>query len=80
MKRYDLADRLTRLVNDLSEDAPPLDGKKGKTVLTQLEGLGEELGRLEASLAWVGVVERVVLLRYAPILSPFELVIFILES
>ena len=63
LKRYDLGDRLTRLINDLSEEAPLLDEEGGRTVLTQLEGLEAELGRLEASLAWVGVVERVVSLR-----------------
>lgn len=65
LERYDLADRLTRLVNDLGEEAPTLEGKRGNTVLTQLEGLQDELGRFESSMAWVGVVERVVLLRWA---------------
>lgn len=74
LQRYDLSDRLTRLVNDLAEEVPVpvLDGVEGheakggrsETILSQLEGLQDELRRLEGSLAWIGVLERVVLLRY----------------
>lgn len=68
LERYALADKLANLVNELDANAPPLESKDGytragRTVLQQMEGLQQELERLEAGLAWVGVLEQVLLLR-----------------
>jgi hypothetical protein len=75
LERYSLADRLANLVNELNADAPPISEltkggyggtTSGRTVLEQMEGLQYELQRLEAGLAWVGVLEQVLVLRYVP--------------
>ena len=67
LRRYDLVDRLGRLIVDLDSDADTDEeqqrGLKGRTTLEQLENLQDELGRLEASLSWIEVVERIVCLR-----------------
>jgi hypothetical protein len=63
---------LANLVADLSspEDGAsgePLhegqEGKQGQTLVEKMEGLQEELARLEAGLAWASLLERVLLLR-----------------
>jgi hypothetical protein len=59
-RRFGLVDKLSRLIVDLnSEDEG--EGEKG-TTLERLEGLQDELGRLEVSHGWIEVIERVVLL------------------
>ena len=67
LRRYDLVDRLGRLIVDLDSDADTDEGgqrgPRGRTTLEQLENLQDELGRLEASLSWIEVVERIVCLR-----------------
>ena len=61
-RRFGLVDTLSRLIVDLnSEDEGEGDGGKG-TILERLEGLQDELGRLEVSSSWIELVERVVLL------------------
>jgi hypothetical protein len=67
LRRYDLVDRLGRLIVDLDADADADSERnvKGRTTLEQLENLQDELGRLEASLSWIEVVERIVCLRSA---------------
>ena len=57
-RRFGLVDKLSRLIVDLNSDA---EGEKG-TILERLEGLQDELTRLEVSHGWIEVVERVVLL------------------
>lgn len=57
-RTFGLVDKLSRLIVDLNSEA---EGEKG-TILDRLEGLQDELGRLEASSGWIEVVERVVLL------------------
>lgn len=69
LRRYDLVDRLSRLIAELDtdvEDGVEEDKGKGRgkgTLLDQLEGLQTELERLQVSLDWISAVERVVLLR-----------------
>ena len=61
-RRFGLVDTLSRLIVDLnSEDEGEGDGGKG-TILERLEGLQDELGRLEVSSSWIELVEKVVLL------------------
>jgi len=61
-RRFGLVDTLSRLIVELnSEDEGEGDGGKG-TILERLEGLQDELGRLEVSSSWIELVERVVLL------------------
>jgi len=61
-RRFGLVDTLSRLIVDLnSEDEGEGQGGKG-TILERLEGLLDELGRLEVSSSWIELVERVVLL------------------
>lgn len=61
-RRFGLVDTLSRLIVDLnSEDEGEGEGGKG-TILERLEGLQDELGRLEVSSSWIELVERVVLL------------------
>ena len=61
-RRFGLVDTLSRLIVDLnSEDEGEGEGGKG-TILERLEGLLDELGRLEVSSSWIELVERVVLL------------------
>ena len=61
-RRFGLVDTLSRLIVDLnSEDEGEGEGGKG-TILERLEGLQDELGRLEVSSSWIKLVERVVLL------------------
>lgn len=68
LERYTLADKLATLVSELSsstsDDEPEFpDGNQRKSVLEQMEGLQAELGRLDAALSWVDVLERVLSLR-----------------
>jgi hypothetical protein len=56
-RRFGLVDKLSRLIVDLNSE----EGEKG-TILDRLEGLQDELSRLEVSSSWIEVVERVVLL------------------
>jgi len=56
-RRFGLVDKLSRLIVDLNSE----EGGKG-TILERLEGLQDELTRLEVSHGWIEVVERVVLL------------------
>jgi hypothetical protein len=57
-RRFGLVDKLSRLIVDLNSEE---EGEQG-TILDRLEGLQDELGRLEASSGWIEVVEKVVLL------------------
>lgn len=75
LQRHSLQDKLDGLVAETSSQArgqdghpeeghePPGGAREGPTVLEQLDRLQDELGRLEAGLAWVSVLERVVALR-----------------
>jgi len=70
-RRFELVDKLSRLIVDLNSDAGgeagEVDGEgggKGVTVLEQLEGLQDELERLEVSYTWIEIIERVVSLSY----------------
>jgi hypothetical protein len=56
-RRFGLVDKFSRLIVDLNSE----EGGEG-TILDRLEGLQDELARLEASSGWIEVVERVVLL------------------
>lgn len=56
-RRFGLVDKLSRLIVDLNSE----EGGEG-TILDRLEGLQDELARLEAASGWIEVVERVVLL------------------
>jgi hypothetical protein len=56
-RRFGLVDKLSRLIVDLNHE----EGGEG-TILDRLEGLQDELERLEVSSSWIEVVERVVLL------------------
>jgi hypothetical protein len=56
-RRFGLVDKLSRLIVDLDSE----EGGEG-TILDRLEGLQDELARLEVSHGWIEVVERVVLL------------------
>jgi hypothetical protein len=56
-RRFGLVDKLSRLIVDLNSE----EGEEG-TILDRLEGLQDELERLEVSHGWIEVVERVVLL------------------
>jgi hypothetical protein len=70
LRRYDLVDRLSRLIGELDSDQSQEEGEgKGGTLLDQLEGLQTELERLEVSLDWVSAVERVVQLRQVHLVS-----------
>ena len=61
-RRFGLVDTLSRLIVDLnSEDEGEGEGGKG-TILERLEGLQDEVGRLEVSSTWIELVEKVVLL------------------
>ena len=69
LERYALADKLANLVAELDSSAE-MNGTqhaessgRRQTVLEQMEVMSSELSRLEAGLAWVSVLERVVLLR-----------------
>jgi hypothetical protein len=62
-RRFGLVDQLSRLIVDLNSEE---EGEKG-TILDRLEGLQDELGRLEVSSSWIEVVERVVALSQAPL-------------
>jgi hypothetical protein len=62
-RRFGLVDKLSRLIVDLNSEA---EGEKG-TILDRLEGLQDELARLQASSGWIEVVERVVLLSQVPL-------------
>jgi hypothetical protein len=80
LQRYALADKLAGLVGELSSgvdgveevDAGVGDGDGGykrkrqgeTTILERMEVMHGELSRLEAGLAWVTVLEKVMLLRY----------------
>jgi hypothetical protein len=56
-RRFGLVDKLSRLIVDLNSE------EEGEgTILDRLEGLQDELERLEVSHGWIEVVERVVLL------------------
>jgi hypothetical protein len=58
-RRFGLVDKLSRLIVDLNSE----EGGEGTgTILHRLEGLQDELARLEVSHGWIEVVERVVLL------------------
>jgi hypothetical protein len=57
-RRFGLVDKLSRLIVDLTSEE---EGGQG-TILDRLEGLQDELERLEVSHGWIEVVERVVLL------------------
>ena len=68
-RRFELVDKLSRLIVDLNSNAggEAGDGEgsgRGVTVLEQLEGLQDELGRLEVSYSWIEIIERVVSLSY----------------
>jgi hypothetical protein len=70
LRRYDLVDRLSRLIGELDSDQSQEEGEgNGGTLLDQLEGLQTELERLEVSLDWVSAVERVVQLRQVHLVS-----------
>ena len=56
-RRFGLVDKLSRLIVDLNSE----EGGKG-TILERLEGLQDELTRLEVSHGWIEVVERIVIL------------------
>ena len=59
-RRFGLVDKLSRLIVDLDSEE---EGGQGKgTILDRLEGLQDELERLEVSHGWIEVVEKVVLL------------------
>ena len=69
IERYALADKLANLVSDL-DSSTELNGTQNvevsrgrQTVLEQMEVMSAELSRLEAGLAWINVLEQVVLLR-----------------
>ena len=78
LQRYALADKLANLVSQLSSDRHDEDGalgeqsERGQTVLEQMQVLQAELRRLEAGLAWVTVLERVLTLRHVPCLATWE--------
>lgn len=68
LQRYALADKLANLVADLrspvdGEPGPGADAQEGQTLVQKMEGLQEELARLQAGLAWASLLERVLLLR-----------------
>ncbi|KAK8869829.1 hypothetical protein IAR55_000397 [Kwoniella newhampshirensis] len=71
LKRYELADKLANLVselssnNDVESEGETKDQPRGKTVLEQMEGMQDELGRLEAGLVWARALEQVVTLSEA---------------
>jgi hypothetical protein len=65
LKRYALADKLATLVNELNagQDGQGAQAEREGTLLEEMEKLQVELGRLEAGLAWVTVLERAMGLR-----------------
>ncbi|WWC90049.1 uncharacterized protein L201_004981 [Kwoniella dendrophila CBS 6074] len=72
LQRYSIADKLANLVSDLSssdtnteQDDNVADGQtkdNTESILSQLESLQSELGKLEAGLAWAKILEQVVVL------------------
>ncbi|WVQ81558.1 hypothetical protein IAT38_003682 [Cryptococcus sp. DSM 104549] len=67
IQRYDLADKVVNLVSDIGGGTKKDEGREAvnkKTdsnpVLLQVELLQEELGKLEAGLAWAKILEEVV--------------------
>lgn len=71
LQRYNLADKLSELIGDISgsvEGQGTLDAEakgrdKQKTILNELEGLQNDLGNLQAGLAWTNMLEEAVALR-----------------
>lgn len=59
-RRFGLVDKLSRLIVDLNSESDTNEGKDQGTVLERLEGLQDELGRLEVSYTWIEIIERVV--------------------
>ncbi|OXM81277.1 hypothetical protein C364_01141 [Cryptococcus neoformans Bt63] len=70
LQRYNLADKLSELIGDISgsvEGQGTLDAEakgrdKQKTILNELEGLQNDLGNLQAGLAWTNMLEEAVAL------------------
>ncbi|KAL1405306.1 hypothetical protein Q8F55_008933 [Vanrija albida] len=71
LARYRLSDESAALLAQLSSAAPLEDdeGPRGATLLEQVEGMQDGLGRTRAALAWSRVLERILLLRDA-VLDP----------
>ncbi|AAW41871.2 hypothetical protein CNBB3130 [Cryptococcus deneoformans B-3501A] len=70
LQRYNLADKLSELIGDISgsvEGQGTLDAEakirnKQRTILNELEGLQNDLGNLQAGLAWTNMLEEAVAL------------------
>ena len=64
VERYTLVEKLSGLLSELDETQEPLEGQEqGQTLLEQIEGMQTELQRLEAGLAWAGMMEQILTLR-----------------
>lgn len=67
LKRYTVVDQLSGLITELNApldpDNPAAIDTQG-TLLKRMKAMQDELGRLEAGLAWANIVEQVVKLRY----------------
>ncbi|XAO24018.1 hypothetical protein I312_102808 [Cryptococcus bacillisporus CA1280] len=70
LQRYNLADKLSELIGDISKsvegeeilDAEATGRDKQRTILNELEGLQNDLGNLQAGLAWTSMLEEAVAL------------------
>ncbi|KIR53163.1 hypothetical protein I315_04199 [Cryptococcus gattii Ru294] len=70
LQRYNLADKLSELIGDISEsvegeeilDAEAAGRDKQETILNELEGLQNDLGNLQAGLTWTSMLEEAVAL------------------
>lgn len=66
-----MADKLSELIGDISEsvegegilDAEATSRDKQGTILNEIEGLQNDLGNLQAGLAWTSMLEEAVTLR-----------------